>query len=216
MDKIRIVSKLLNLPRSLSYKYYLWWNVVKLNLLHVKHGKRTRIYSKVYLELHPQAKVLIGDDFTMSSDNNFNPLCRNLRACIVASRSTTIIKIGNRVGMSSPVLWIRNGIYIGDNVKIGGDCIFLDSDGHNLDWRIRNSDERMPLPDGRTMDEATINCAPIVVEEHVLIGTRCVILKGVTIGARSIIAAGSVVAKSLPADCIAGGNPAKVIRYLRG
>lgn len=43
---------------------------------------------------------------------------------------------------------------------------------------------------------------------------NCVILKGVTIGARSIIAAGSVVTKSIPADCVAGGNPAKVIKRL--
>lgn len=41
-----------------------------------------------------------------------------------------------------------------------------------------------------------------------------IILKGVTIGARSIIGAGSVVTKSIPSDCIAGGNPAKVIRYI--
>lgn len=40
------------------------------------------------------------------------------------------------------------------------------------------------------------------------------ICKGVTIGARSIIAAGSVVVKDIPADCIAGVNPCKVIKYL--
>ena len=55
---------------------------------------------------------------------------------------------------------------------------------------------------------------PIVIEDDVMIGTRCIILKGVTIGARSVIAAGSIVTKSIPADCIAGGNPAKVIKTL--
>ena len=48
----------------------------------------------------------------------------------------------------------------------------------------------------------------------VLIGTRCIILKGVTIGARSIIGSGSVVVKTIPADCIAAGNPCKVIKYI--
>lgn len=43
---------------------------------------------------------------------------------------------------------------------------------------------------------------------------NCIVLKGVTIGARSIVAAGSVVATNIPPDCIAGGNPAKVIRFL--
>ena len=46
------------------------------------------------------------------------------------------------------------------------------------------------------------------------IGAQCIVLKGVTIGARSIIGAGSVVTKSIPADCIAAGNPCKVLRRL--
>lgn len=56
--------------------------------------------------------------------------------------------------------------------------------------------------------------APVVIEDDVFIGMNCIILKGVRIGARSIIAAGSVVTKNIPADCIAAGNPAKVIRLL--
>ena len=47
-----------------------------------------------------------------------------------------------------------------------------------------------------------------------MIGTRCIILKGVTIGARSIIGSGSIVTKSIPSDCIAAGNPCKVIKYI--
>ena len=47
-----------------------------------------------------------------------------------------------------------------------------------------------------------------------MVGANCIILKGVTIGARSVIAAGSVVTKNIPSDCIAGGNPARVIRML--
>lgn len=56
--------------------------------------------------------------------------------------------------------------------------------------------------------------APVVIEDDAFIGMNCLILKGVTIGARSIIAAGSVVTKSIPADCIAGGNLAKVIKRI--
>lgn len=68
------------------------------------------------------------------------------------------------------------------------------------------------MADGTSIDSATANSAPIIIEDDVMIGTRCIILKGVIIGARSIIAAGSVVTKSIPADCIAAGNPAKVIK----
>ena len=123
------------------------------------------------------------------------------------------ITIGNDTGMSSPCIWAKTSITIGDNVKIGGDCILLDTDAHNLDWKIRRSTEI--ASNGQTIDCASASSMPIVIEDDVMIGTRSIILKGVTIGARSIIAAGSIVTKSIPADCIAGGNPAKVIKTLK-
>ena len=87
----------------------------------------------------------------------------------------------------------------------------MDSDAHNLDYRVRSSNEQI---DKISKDIATAKTAPIVIEDDVLIGTRCIVLKGVTIGARSIIGSGSVVTKSIPADCIAAGNPCKVIRFI--
>lgn len=54
--------------------------------------------------------------------------------------------------------------------------------------------------------------APIVIEDDVWVSAHSIILKGVTIGARSIIGAGSVVTKSIPADCVAAGNPCRVIK----
>lgn len=105
--------------------------------------------------------------------------------------------------MSSTVLWAHKNITIGNYVKIGGNCILIDTDSHNKDYMIRR---------GQYTDWGIAE--PIVIEDDVFIGMNCIILKGVTIGARSIIAAGSVVTKSIPADCIAGGNPAKVIKSL--
>ncbi|MNL65825.1 2,3,4,5-tetrahydropyridine-2,6-dicarboxylate N-acetyltransferase [compost metagenome] len=58
----------------------------------------------------------------------------------------------------------------------------------------------------------TIKKEPIIIEQDVFIGANSIILKGVTIGARSIIGAGSIVTKNVPADEIWGGNPAKFIR----
>ena len=64
------------------------------------------------------------------------------------------------------------------------------------------------------MDIHTCKCAPIVIEDHVLIGARSIILKGVTIGHGSVIGAGSVVVRDIPANCIAAGNPCVVIKML--
>ena len=59
--------------------------------------------------------------------------------------------------------------------------------------------------------QTCVQSAPVTIEDDVWIGTNCIILKGVTIGARSVIGAGSVVTKNIPADCIAAGNPCRVI-----
>lgn len=64
------------------------------------------------------------------------------------------------------------------------------------------------------MDNHTAKCAPIVIKDHVLIGAKSIILKGVTIGEGSVIGAGSVVVKDIPANCIAAGNPCKVIKRM--
>lgn len=66
----------------------------------------------------------------------------------------------------------------------------------------------------RSSNEGT-KSAPVVIEDDVWVGAHCIILKGVTIGARSVIGAGSVVTKSIPADCVAAGNPCKVIKNLK-
>ena len=170
------------------------------------------VFNHIYLDIHPESNVKIGDDFTFTSGECINPLCRNQRGCIVAERPNSIIEIGHHVGMSSPCLWAKERITIGNYVKIGGDCIFMDSDAHNLDWRIRNS--QIMFSPMESLDIHTCKCAPIVIEDHVLIGARSIILKGVTIGHGSVIGAGSVVVKDIPANCIAAGNPCVVIKML--
>lgn len=209
-----ILRKLLHLPRFLRRQFFLRFNrmclaqaVGRENL-----GKRARIFNHIYLDIHPEAHVRIGDDFILTSDDNINPLCRHQRGCIVAERASTVIEMGHHVGMSSPCLWAKERITIGNYVNIGGDCIIMDSDAHNLDWRIRDSGEMFSAKE--TMDGHTAKCAPITIEDHVLIGARSIILKGVTIGRGSVIGAGSVVVKSIPAGCIAAGNPCKVIKRL--
>lgn len=105
--------------------------------------------------------------------------------------------------MSSIRLWIHESAWIGNNVKIGGCVLITDTDAHPMDYMAR-----------RSSNEGT-KSAPVVIEDDVWVGAHCIILKGVTIGARSIIGAGSVVTKNIPADCVAAGNPCKVIKSLK-
>lgn len=104
--------------------------------------------------------------------------------------------------MISTRMWGHDSVTIGNNVKIGACVLITDTDAHPLDYLAR-----------RTSNEGT-KSAPIIIEDDVWVEAHSIILKGVTIGARSIIGAGSVVTKSIPADCVAAGNPCKVIKKL--
>lgn len=64
----------------------------------------------------------------------------------------------------------------------------------------------------KDLDKIDALSKPIVIEDDVFIGAHSIILKGVNIGQGAIIAAGSVVTKSIPAYETWGGNPAKKIR----
>ena len=118
------------------------------------------------------------------------------------------ITIGNHVGMSSPCIWINERLTIGNHVNIGGNCMILDTDVHQLDYLARRGNVNANVNGAEQM----VQTAPVTIEDDVWIGANCQILKGVTIGARTVIGAGSVVTKSIPADCIAAGNPCRVIR----
>lgn len=147
-------------------------------------------------------KVCVGDNLYFSSGDAVNPIGSNLQGAIYVE-SGALLTIGNDVGMSSTRMWIHDSIKIGNHVKIGGCVLMTDTDAHPIDFMAR-----------RSSNEGT-KSAPIVIEDDVWVGAHSIILKGVTIGARSIIGAGNVVTKNIPADCVAAGNPCRVIKNLK-
>ena len=207
----KILLNIINAFSKLVYFYYIIVNRYLFYINGINFGKNLRVFKSVYVKKHRNSQINIGSNFTFTSGNALNPLCRNIKGCIYTTENS-IIKIGNNVGISSACLWAKEKIQIGDNVNIGGDCIIMDTDAHNLDYKIRKSG--LTNSDGVSIDTLTAASKPIIIEDDVLIGTRCIILKGVTIGARSIIGSGSVVTKPIPADCIAAGNPCKIIKYI--
>ena len=100
----------------------------------------------------------------------------------------------------NPGTAIYGKVIIGKYVMIAPNCMLA---GANHSFGDRNT----PM-----MFQGSFSKGGIVIEDNVWIGANCVILDGVTIGAGSIIAAGSVVARSVASYTILGGNTAKVVR----
>ncbi|WP_122034748.1 sugar O-acetyltransferase [Aliivibrio sp. EL58] len=90
-------------------------------------------------------------------------------------------------------------VTIGEYVQIGPNVV-ISTAGHPFDLAERV----LPIATGN----------PIVIGDNVWIGANSVILDGVTIGNRSIIGAGSIVTKDIPSDCVAVGNPCRVIKSI--
>ena len=91
----------------------------------------------------------------------------------------------------------RERITIGNNVSIAYNVLIQDSDYHTT-----YDDNGNPKP----------QTLPIMIEDNVWIGANAIILKGVSIGEGSTVAAGSVVTKSVPPYSLVGGNPARIIK----
>lgn len=90
-------------------------------------------------------------------------------------------------------------IFIGRHVLIGPNCQFY-TPNHPMDYRLRRDDVE--------------TCHPIRIGDDSWLGGGVVVLPGVTIGARCVIGAGSVVTRDIPDDSVAVGNPARVVRRL--
>ena len=124
--------------------------------------------------------------------------------CHIVVGKDAKLMIDDYAGLNGSLIYCMNNIHIGKHVHIGGGCRIYDTNFHNLDWQAR----RDPQKNG---DAVT---APVMIDDDVFIGTNCIIGKGLSIGARSIVAAGSVVVKSIPQDELWGGNPAKFIKKI--
>ena len=145
----------------------------------------------------------IGKNFAMNNGISHNPIGMPQPCTFFVDRGCSIT-IGNNVGISQTALIAHADITIGDNVKIGGGTCIYTSDFHSLNSELRRTGE----------DLKHRKSAPVTIEHDAFIGARCIILKGVTIGENSIVGAGSVVTKSIPANEIWAGNPAKFIRKI--
>ena len=110
-------------------------------------------------------------------------------------------------------------VHIGENVLINYQCVFLDAapitigDNCFIGPMCGLYTVNHPL-DPQRRNDGYVYGRPITLGKNVWLGGGCTILSGVTIGDNSVVGAGSVVTKDVPANVIVAGNPAKIIREL--
>lgn len=139
--------------------------------------------------------IQIGKNAKFNYSSWSNHIGLNHRCIISTMSEDAQLTIGNNLGMSSSTITCFKKINIGNNVRIGANCVIADGDFH-LD------DPRVGKP------------KPISIKDNVWLGYGVIVMKGVTIGENSIIGMNSVVTRDIPANCIAVGSPAKVIKTL--
>jgi len=144
---------------------------------------------------HPGSWITIGDGCKFNSSPVSNLIGVN-RPCIVSTLTEGAqIHIGPNCGFSGTVIACAAKIVLGENVRCGANTLITDTDWHTDDPRTG--------PD-----------APVTIGKNVWLGINVIVLKGVTIGENTLVAAGSLVTRSLPANAVAGGVPAKVLKQI--
>lgn len=139
-------------------------------------------HSKSSLTAKKSSKLIVNGEFDC------------YEGCIITIEENAVLQLGNGYINSNSKIYCFNKITVGDGVAISEEVIIRDSDNHKL------------LYEGYEMTK------PITIGNHVWIGFRAVILKGVTIGDGAVIAANALVNRDVPPNCLVAGIPAKIVK----
>ncbi len=155
------------------------------------------------LRFHPTCK-LVNTSFRLRGNN----LSVELGERVKISRSAEFLLMGDdaaiRIGHHTTVESARFIAHGGTELEIGPDCMLA------YDLEMRTSDEHTILD--VTTAERTNPDKSVYIGEHVWLGARSVVLKGVRIGEHSVIATGSIVSKDIGANVLAGGAPTRQLK----
>lgn len=167
----------------------------------VRLGREVRFVGIPLIAKTRGSKMSIGSNCAVNSSFLSN-LAGLYQRCILVARDGGELKIGENTGLSGATVYAKESIEIGRDCLIGANAKIFDTDFHPAD-----PEERLANPNAGKR-------APVRIGDNVFIGANSIVLKGVSIGSGSVIAAGSVVVKDIPSGVLAGGNPAKVIKEL--
>lgn len=168
----------------------------------VRCGAGLTLHGLPLVRRAPGSAIELGHGVALCSTSRWNPVGVNHPVILRTVRAGARIAIGDDSGLSGVSICAARSVQIGRECLLGANVVITDSDFHSV------------APAGRRRSTAGVGVAPIVIEDNVWLGMNVIVLKGVRIGRNSVVGAGSVVTRDIPADCIAAGNPARVVRQL--
>lgn len=146
-------------------------------------------------------KLVIRGPGCVSFGANVNAWAHEERNVILTFSPDATIAIGSNVRLNGVGLMAKQAITVGDNCILGS-TLLVDTDFHSL------------RRDRATNPQAPVLSAPITVSDNVWLAGQTVVLKGVAIGANSVVGFRAVVTRDVPTDVVVAGNPARVVRHL--
>lgn len=174
-------------------------------------GKGTNFLPQFSLKTNIDDKVIIGKDCLLG-------------VSIISEGNGVDFKFGDRVYIGKSQIICRTGIEFENDILVAWGVTFYDHDSHSLDYKFRREDINQQLDDFKynkgnyikNKNWDVVNSKPIKVCKDSWIGMNSVILKGVTIGEGAIVAACAVVTKDVQPFTVVAGNPAVVVKKLKG
>jgi acetyltransferase-like isoleucine patch superfamily enzyme len=170
--------------------------ITRLKLLGVEVAWDCWILGTPRIKRHPGSTIRLGRRVSLFSAAFANPLGPQTKCYLHTMVPGALIEIGDDAGISSSTIVARERVQIGERSIIGADSLIIDSDFHSLDAEMR----RKAVTDNPKV-------IPVVVENDVFVGARCILLKGAILRNKAVLGAGSVLAKEVPAESVAWGNP---------
>ena len=135
-----------------------------------------------------------------------------INGILVCNENGNIVIGDYSVIRSGSFISADNNVIIGKHCFISSDVLIYDNNGHPILPGLRRI--QLEKLHKESVDNYEAENRPVVIHDDVWIGTRSMILKGVTIGEGAIIGAGAVVTRDVPPFSIVAGNPARVVKKI--
>jgi hypothetical protein len=203
-----MLPKIFRIRKYPSYITQMWWRLTIpriLRCLGVHLGSGVIFYGSPIVTMEGgRGDITIDTKCVLCSVSEYTALGVNHPVVLRTLRPGAVIHIGANTGMSGATICAAVSIDIGSNVLLGANVTIVDTDFHAVKSRDRRNNDN---PDD-------IGSMPVIIGNNVFIGMNTLVLKGSRIGENSVIGAGSIVIGEIPANVIAAGNPARVIKTL--